>query len=198
MFDQANIGNFTDKNLAIEVTRAGYTFVELLITLSLTSVIVLFFLQNYVSLQARFQSHLVLNHLVSLLQYARSEAIRMGKQVTLCKSRDGKSCSGFWRDGQIIFYDKNNRSQILRQYGPIKSGSLYFRAFQSSSFLRFTAKGMPFEQNGSFVYCPTQNPKLAHAIIIEKSGHIRFSQDNDRDGVDEDARGLPLSCRAIE
>lgn len=194
MFDQTNVRNPTEKSQVIEINAPGYTLIELLITLSLSSVLLLFFLQSYQSIQARFQSHIVLNRLVSLLQCARSEAIRTGKQVTLCKSRDGKTCSGFWHDGQIMFLNPD-KPQILHAYGPIKRGSLYFRAFQSGHFLRFSAKGMPFEQNGSFIYCPTQNPKLAHALIIEKSGHMRFSQDNDQDGVDEDAQGLPLCCR---
>jgi type IV fimbrial biogenesis protein FimT len=45
------------------------------------------------------------NNLVSALAIARSEAIRRGVRVTLCRSSDGATCGGNWADGWIAFID---------------------------------------------------------------------------------------------
>ena len=161
--------------------------------LSLLAALLLFSLQSYQPIESTAQSRIVLTQLMSLVRYARAQAIRSGNIVTLCKSRDGKTCSGTWSDGQIAII-KGWKTRILIALGPIKMGTLHFRAFQSADFLRFTPNGTTLEQNGTFVYCPNQNPHSAHALIIQKSGQMRISQDADHDGVDEDAEGKPLCC----
>lgn len=164
--------------------------------LSLFACLLLFSLQSYQPIKALFESQAVFTQLTNLIHYARSEAIRTGNQVIICKSRDRKTCSGNWSDGQIVFINPE-KPHLLMALGPVKMGTLTFHAFQSSDFLRFTPKGNTFEQNGSFVYCPNENPRLAHALIIEKSGQIRLSHDDNHDGVDEDPNGMPLSCPTL-
>ena len=49
------------------------------------------------------------NDLVTVLNYARSEAIKRGVRVTLCSSNNGTSCLGSttWDTGWIAFIDTN-------------------------------------------------------------------------------------------
>jgi type IV fimbrial biogenesis protein FimT len=190
MFNQTNFGEtsrWIDQN--------GFTLIELLVSLTLLAGLLLCSLQSYQPIQITTESRTVLTQLINVMRYARSEAIRSGNMVTLCKSRDGKTCGGTWSDGQIAFI-KGWNTRILIALGPIKRGKLRLQAFQSADFLRFTPKGTTLEQNGTFIYCPTENPHLAHALIIEKSGQVRISRDEDHDGIDEDAEGIPLFCSA--
>lgn len=176
MSNQKNVRTFAE---------SGFTLIELLISLSIVASLLLFSLQGYKQAKIWFETRAVLTQLTHLIYYARSEAIRSGKPVTICKSRDGKTCSGSWSNGQIAFIN-TDKMHLLIALGPVKTGTLIFRAFQSSDFLRFTPKGSTFEQNGTFIYCPNGNARSAHTLIIEKSGRIKFS--------DEDSDGSPLKC----
>lgn len=164
---------FNQKNVKDSHTRTkGFSLIELLITLSLMSLLLIFTIQSYQPIRLALQSRLVLHHLMNHLQLARSEAIRSNQIVTFCKSNNGENCSGDWRDGQIIIKNAK-KPQLLHKFDAISTGNLDFRAFQSKDFLRFTAKGTTFEQNGHFIYCPTGDKQPAQAVIIEKSGRAR-------------------------
>jgi type IV fimbrial biogenesis protein FimT len=186
--------NQTHPTKTCDREQNGFSLIELLFLLALSASLLLYTLPSYQSMKTTIESRITLTRLLNLIYYARSESIRTGRMITFCKSENGKTCSGTWSSGQILFINAEKPRILLRL--PKTKGNLHFYAFQSTNFLRFTPKGNTFEQNGTFVYCPTQNPHLAHALIIEKSGEVRISKDADRDGVDEDAEGKPIKCRA--
>jgi type IV fimbrial biogenesis protein FimT len=51
--------------------------------------------------------------LISHLEFARQEAMRLKMTVTVCPSQDGKSCQsgGDWREGWVIFTDESRPSR---------------------------------------------------------------------------------------
>lgn len=157
---------------AIRLKDEGYTLIELLITLGLLAFLMILSVPGYQCIKATIDARIALYRLMSLVQYARSEAIRMGQRVIICKSNDGKTCSGEWSDGQIVFINRK-RPHILFVSGCVKRGKLNFRAFQSSDFLQFTPSGTTFEQNGSFIYYPDKASKKTWTLIIEKCGRMR-------------------------
>lgn len=164
MFNQSHFGT-ADGN-------GGYSLIEVLVALSLLASLLLFSAQGYQDIRATIEARMVLSRLITLIHYARSEAIRMGRKVIICKSRDAYRCSGNWSDGQIVFVDEQ-KPHVLVAFGAVKQGKLSFRAFQSSDFLRFMPNGATFEQNGSFIYCVNQTTKPAWTLIVEKSGRLR-------------------------
>jgi type IV fimbrial biogenesis protein FimT len=173
MFDPKHIKDATQ----------GFSLIEILITISILSVLFVFSVHSFRDIQNEQKSQRVLAHLANIIQYARSEAIRNGQIVILCKSKDRKSCSGEWSDGQILF--KNFKSpKILQNFKALNGGKLDFKGFQSSDFLRFTEKGTTFEQNGRFIYYPTETRSPTHELIVEKSGQTHR--------LDRDMRGLPF------
>ncbi|MEA3277713.1 MAG: GspH/FimT family protein, partial [Pseudomonadota bacterium] len=54
------------------------------------------------------------NELVSTLNLARSEAIKRGDRITVCKSADGAACtgSGGWDQGWIVFVDSDSDAVV--------------------------------------------------------------------------------------
>ncbi len=55
------------------------------------------------------------NGLLGDLQFARAEAIKEGRYVSVCASTDGASCSGDaadWQGGWIVFPNPNNGSAV--------------------------------------------------------------------------------------
>lgn len=136
------------------------------------------------------------NGFIADLHLARSEAIKRGNRVTLCKSNDGLRCvrSAPWESGWIIFSDGNGNRRvdssdtILRVQSGLEHGSqLSFRAALGHNNDVTYRPGGFTEKNGTFTFCDLRGTSKARAIIVFRTGRPRFSRYN--------AVGKNLSCR---
>jgi type IV fimbrial biogenesis protein FimT len=76
--------------------------VELMVTVGLLVVLMSVAVPSF---QATIQGNRITtsaNDVVAALQFARSEAVRRGVNVTLCSSSDQSTCSGAWTDGWVV------------------------------------------------------------------------------------------------
>ncbi len=106
---------------------AGLTIIEVLVVVAIISIMAIVgipSLQDFIR-RARISSQA--HEFVGTLSYARSEAIKRGQRVTVCKSADGETCAttGNWDQGWIVFVDANNNNtrqtdeELLRVRGPL-------------------------------------------------------------------------------
>ncbi len=72
---------------------AGFTLIELMITVIVLSIVVTIAVPSFISLLQSNQLTGQVNQLVGALNAARTEAIKMNQHVVLCHSTDGLSCS---------------------------------------------------------------------------------------------------------
>ena len=180
----------------------GFTLVELLLVLSILSILLGLSLPNFQAMYAQRHADTVIRKVSEAIQLARMSAIRTGKLVTLCRSDSGVEWGGQWQDGIMVFSDRNgdrkiNQDDVLQQFitFPGINGSLKWRAFQNRQYLQITNQGFTRYQNGNFTYCPNNgDASLAHQLIINRTARIRFAKDSDGDGIKEDSRGRPISC----
>lgn len=93
---------------------AGFTLLELLITMAVAVILLTIAIPSfrYVTNANRISSEV--NGLVGDLQFARAEAIKEGRYVSVCASVDGQSCSGStaWQSGWIVFPNSNNSQAV--------------------------------------------------------------------------------------
>src|SRR5580693_8818391 len=102
--------------LAASVTRRsrfnrmrahGFTLVEVVITMAVAAILLSIAVPSfrYVTNSNRIAGEL--NGLLGDLQFARAEAIKEGRTVTVCVSVDGATCanSTTWQSGWIVFSD---------------------------------------------------------------------------------------------
>ncbi len=162
----------------------GFTLQETLVALtiiSLLSVGTLAFGRLLRSTHATTQ----VNTLIANLYFARSEAIKRGQPVTLCKSDSGVACTedSAWQDGWIIITDDNGNGEldgddrILRVAPKLEGGTtLTFNAWGvgTGKYVSYAASGMTMK-NGTFRFCNIDGPKYARAVILIKSGRVRTS-----------------------
>ncbi len=148
-----------------------------------------------------FQHYLADSRLVSSsnllsrsLALARSEAVKRNHHVVICKSRDQQNCSsaGSWRQGWIVFEDRlpdrqrdKNEPLIFVKSELPAAVHLDYAAFRSSNFIAFRPTGIT-KTNGTFTLCYNREANSARALILSKTGRIRFSRTR--------ADGRPLSC----
>jgi type IV fimbrial biogenesis protein FimT len=94
------------------ITRAaGYTLIELLMTMSVAAIVAMIGVPSfrYVTNSNRIAGEI--NGLVGDLQLARAEAIKEGRNVTVCVSNTaGTGCSTAptWQSGWMVFSDPTN------------------------------------------------------------------------------------------
>lgn len=85
----------------------GVTLIELMVGVVVLSIILMFAVPSFRGAIASNRLTTSTNELVSAVALARSEAIRRGARVTICKSADGAACTtaGGWQQGWIVFTD---------------------------------------------------------------------------------------------
>ena len=81
--------------------HAGFTLVELMVTISVLAVLLGIGVPSFRDMIEGNRITTVTNDLVSGLQFARSEAVKRGANVTLCSTNDQDTCSGAWVDGWV-------------------------------------------------------------------------------------------------
>lgn len=128
--------------------EAGFNLLELLITMSVAAILLTIAVPSfrYVTNSNRIASEV--NGLLGDLQYARAEAIKEGRTVTVCVSLDHATCSNStaWQSGWIVFSDPTDvgvvdaGETILRIQNTFSSSDTYL-ASNNVSAVTFNREG---------------------------------------------------------
>lgn len=162
----------------------GFTFIELLITLAIASILGASVFPSLSALVAQERSTVLINNLAGALAYARSEAVTKNTEVLTCQSNNNSDChrSGNWQNGWIIFVDNNKNRQrepeekLLRVYSAIENGTqaTFNGAANIDHYMRYKPSGRAYP-NGSFHIC-NPNIGVGKALIMTQSGRLRLSK----------------------
>ncbi len=87
--------------------HVGVTLIELMVAMVIMAILLAVGVPSFRSLLAGNRLSSSSNELVSALALARSEAVRRGARITVCKSADGATCTtaGGWQGGWLVFTD---------------------------------------------------------------------------------------------
>lgn len=176
----------------------GFTLVELIVTITIVGVLAAIAvpgLQGFV-LDSRLSSQA--NDALSDLSFARSEAIRRGTRVTLCKTSDptaaAPSCDAVatnpWTTGRIVFADEgvagtiNTGDTVLRVKdeldGASSSGNRLLGDSTTGSPVRISYLSTGLVENFSagetqLRLCDSRGAAYGRAIVITNSGRVRVA-----------------------
>lgn len=98
--------------------RRGFTLVELLVVLAVGSILLAIAVPGYGFLVNANRLAAVTNDLVGAIQLARSEAIKRGMRVTVCKTSNAGAilpacdAAADWHEGWLVFVDGGTRGVV--------------------------------------------------------------------------------------
>jgi type IV fimbrial biogenesis protein FimT len=123
---------------------AGFTMIELMMTIAIATIVMTLAIPSfrYVTNSNRIASEI--NGLLGDLQFARAEAIKEGRSVTVCVSIDSTTCSvgnTDWKNGWIVFaVPATNPPNNLRVQNTL-SGTDTFSANNNIDAITFNREG---------------------------------------------------------
>jgi type IV fimbrial biogenesis protein FimT len=185
----------------------GLTLIELLTTISIVAVLAVVAIPSFNSMTAQNRMVGSLNDLVADLHYARSEAIKRGRNVRVCiaNARFG-NCrnSGDWGYGWIVrdlgdsSVTPRIRPKVLRIHAALEGdddmGETDLRAGDRAGKIDFNRNGFSSNARTIRICEPTNTASKARAVIITTTGHIHAGYDGDEDGVVETGSGDNVTC----
>jgi type IV fimbrial biogenesis protein FimT len=183
---KATLGNGHANSL-----QRGFSLIELTMTLVIFGVLLATAPAAY---QDWIASQQLANHahfLADTLDIARSEAIKHGYRVNVCKSIDRRQCTttGGWESGWIMYVDENHDGdidsdeQVLRREGPAGDGITVQANHPVANYVSYTSLGHArllsgALQMGTFVVCKPGQDALK--VVLANSGRARIDKTGDR------------------
>ena len=130
--------------------------------------------------------------LMGTLSQSRSESIKRGARVTVCRSSDGAFCGGDWSHGWVAFQDTDRNGErdedepLLLSHQQAQGGISIEWNNPSNPEISFLPSGIANYDAGMFTFCDSRGSEHARAIIVSPVGRARISREN--------SGGDPLEC----
>lgn len=171
----------------------GFTLLEMMISLSIAAILGSLAVPGFSSLLLDNSRTTAVNSFVHALYLARSESIKRGSVVSICKTSDGQTCANgaAWNGGWMVFANDDRDDLPVRD--PDEAVLHVYEGWSAGSITsnRAAYSFRPYTQsvvNGTLVFCDHRGSAFARAIIISHTGRPRISR--------KDASNKPLKCPA--
>lgn len=165
----------------------GFTLLNLLVTLTISSLILSVGLPSVTRLINTVQADNIYQRLFTLIQLTRIEAVNYQSQVLLCPTDNETDCIANWNKPLMVFVDRNNnetrdKGELLLKVTKEQSDQkiIHWNASGSKRYLRYKADGSTRNQNGRLSYCLKVGKQIyARQIIVYRSGRARRASEED-------------------
>lgn len=166
-----------------KITKSlGFTMMELIVTISIVSILVGIALPSFTSIISSTRLTTYANELVASLNLARSEAVKRGVQVSI---RRKGNASQNWDSGWDIFTDMDGdgvldaADTLLKTYPALTNGfTLRTGTAGYQDFAAYLPSGLSFSSIGdTFRLCASPADSAnARAIVINAVGRTKTSE----------------------
>lgn len=168
----------------------GFTLIELMVTISVLAIVLAVAVPSFQDMVRRNRLTSDTNNLVSALATARSEAIKRGSVVTVCKTSNPDAATptcatgASWANGWIVFTDTGTRGTVdgtdvrLKIQQPAGAGGPTITASTSfANFVNYASAGAAVANNsvrdlpitGSFTLCLNS---VSRVVDVGLSGRV--------------------------
>jgi len=166
---------------------AGWTLVELLLALAIAALLSLLALPMYGDWIAESQMMNYARDLAGSMNTARSEAIKRGTRVNLCKSTDRRTCAvaGDWAQGFVMYVDRDRDGQFdageaaIRVVEPASAGISARGNRPVADYVSYTSFGTARLLNGGLqmgTLTVCRSGQKAVDVVLANSGRARIQK----------------------
>jgi len=171
-------------------SASGFTLIELMVTLAVAAIILTVGVPSFVSMTRDNSLITQTNELVADINLARSEAVKRGTRVVLCRSANPAAatptCGGnanTWTTGWLMFADTNRTGtyvaadDTLIRIGQPTGGTLTVITNNvANNNLEYNADGTTNEGGGTalFVICDDRGASKGRQIQVNAMGRPRL------------------------
>lgn len=163
----------------------GFTLIELLVTLTVAAILLGVAVPNFSAFLQNNRLTSQANDFVTLLNYARSEAVKRNSSVTVCASANANAanpaCSGAttWETGIILFNDVNGDGNVngtdvvLQARQALESGNTLRAGTRTR--VTYQANGFSPASSDTFTLCDARGTAFARAIALSAQGRVSIT-----------------------
>lgn len=168
----------------------GFTLLEALISMTIMVTLMAWAGPELSSYMATVRLRAAMSSVADSLRLTRLEAIQSNSRAVMCKSADKLQCSssGDWRQGWIVFLDRNNSGvvdpgeTIIFQEPALQNGIKLSGNAPIKSYVSYTALGKSEMRSGAFqagtftMCAQSTTPTVAYEIVINNMGRVRVEK----------------------
>jgi len=186
--------------IAFKALTKGFTLIELMISVSVTSILVAIAVPNYSNFIVKMRVDNEISHLHRLLLITRNAAINSGQKAIVCPLDDARQCTSQWQNELSVFVDVNDNKafdgneKIISIRAPINKGDKLIYGIGRTKITFKPTGQLSGLANGTFRYCPQSYKNYSRGIVVARSGRLYQSSDIDNDGIDENRGYKEISC----
>lgn len=164
----------------------GFTLIELMVTVAVAATVLTVGVPSFRELIQNNRLTTAVNDMVTEFNLARSEAVKRGAPVTLCKRNTaGTGCddAATWLNGWIVFVDADgdgtvdSGDQVIRIHAPLSG--LSSLNFGSRNRVTFDGHGFATGFSGTMSFCDYRGISKAKGLILSNTGRLRAAGSGD-------------------
>ncbi|WP_266156429.1 GspH/FimT family pseudopilin [Dyella silvatica] len=176
---------------AYRLHSAGFTLVEMIVTLAVAAIIAMIALPNFRNLIANARRDSIVDSLVASLHYTRNQALDLDQNTTLCAGVSGINgtptganptvcATDVWANGwDVITVPGNgNPANTLTTHAlPASSTAPTLKAVNGNLLFTFNGRGLIPSLTGNelLVVCDSRGASMARAVEVSSTGYIQSS-----------------------
>jgi type IV fimbrial biogenesis protein FimT len=153
----------------------GFSLIELIVTLAVMAIVTSIAAPSFAMLVKTSRLSSSRDQVLMLMHHARTHAISLRQDVIFCAGSSSAGCTSQWRDGAVVFVDRNrNRrmdgtEQLLAALSPDELSEA--RISGNRPLTRFDALGRAGGTNQTIRVCIDQGAGLT--VVVANSGRLR-------------------------
>ena len=146
----------------------AFSLIELLATLTLTTLLASITLPSLAGLAERNRMYSLRNQLQAQIHHARASSVLHNRDVEVCGSSDGKNCDDQWQLGLLLYFVDTQQIISQQQLNPQD----HIMWVGATNRIRFHDNGTSPLGNGRLYICD-QHHAVALQIVLNNQGRLR-------------------------
>ena len=159
----------------MRVRLSGITLIELLIVLTIMATLLTLSVPSFTDKLSEWRSRAQAMRLLSAINLARSRAVRLDREITLCPGESPASaCSGPYSHGFAVI---DGIGEIIRHYPERRHIVVWNSAGTREENRPLSWRGDGWgSRNMSWLFCP-ESGSVHWAVVVNRLGRPRLVQD---------------------